>query len=221
MLSSLLTTHACLCALKVEAQQREQSAHSQVFSAADSIAALQQQLAVAAAQFASQQQQLAAAKAAAHAAARAAEAAAAAEHAAAEAQRQAQVQQQQQGQAFAVPQQQQQQQQFVEFDESAAEAQLQPLLLAEQQLVQQLSEQQGITQDLNGQLTALVTRRRKYLSIQGAPHNGNGHVAVATAAAVAAMVPAAGDGAGGRVNGGIAPVCEQCLQPINLDLYQR
>jgi hypothetical protein len=223
---NLLITRAHLSALKVEAQQRKQSAHSQVFTAADSIVALQQQLAVAAAQVASQQQQLEASKLAAHAAAKAAEAAAAAEHAAAaaaDAQRQAQMQQQQPSQAAAVPQQQQQQQQqqFIEFNELAAEAQLQPLLLTEQQLAQQLSQQQGITQELNGQITALVTRRRKYLSIQGGAHNGNGHVAVATAAAVAAIVPAGGVDGGGRVHGGLAPVCEQCLQPINLDLYQR
>jgi hypothetical protein len=226
------------CIVQAEVQQRERSAHRQVFAAADSIAVLHQELAAAAAQAAAQQQQLEAAKTAAHAAAKAAEAAAAAEHAALEAQRQAQMQQQlqQQQQIQAVDtaqqQQQQQQQQFVEFDESAAEMQLQPLLLAEHQLAQQRSQQQGVTQELNGQLTALVTRRRKYLSIQGVVSNGNGDgnesVAVATAAAVAAIVPAAaaaaaggGGGSSSPVHGGLAPVCEQCLQPINLDLYQR
>ncbi|KAF8071319.1 hypothetical protein HT031_001402 [Scenedesmus sp. PABB004] len=100
------------------------------------------------------------------------------------------------------------------FDESAVEARLAPLLAAEQALAARLAEQQGASQALRGQIAAVRARLARYSGITSGAPSGGARVAVAGAAAAAA---------GGRHAGGAcgSPVCEQCLQPIDLQLYQR
>lgn len=85
------------------------------------------------------------------------------------------------------------------FDATAATAELQPLLQAEQEASQQLQQQWGAVQELKGQLAAAAKRRKKYERLQTADSSSS-------------------SSSGG---GGAGHICEQCLQPINVELYQR
>jgi hypothetical protein len=119
----------------------------------------------------------------------------------------------------AAPTAEQQQQQLAmlpEFDSAAAEAALQPLIQAEQQASQQLQQQRGAVQDLQGQLKAAKTRRIKYAGLQGASADA-GSSSSSSSSSSSKVASADGSSAGSRMQ----PVCEQCLQPINVELYQR
>lgn len=114
-------------------------------------------------------------------------------------------------------QREQQEQQAVlpEFDSAAAEAALQPLVQAEQEASQQLQQQRGAVQDLQGQLKAAKARRTKYARLQGAAAGAGYHSSSKVTAAHDSGTVA--NAAGSHMQ----PVCEQCLQPINVELYQR
>lgn len=227
----VLTLWLCCCdTLQANAQQTKSSSKQQVLAAADAATALQQQLAEAAALIAAQQKQLQEGKAVAHAAAEKQAAETENEAAAAAASPSQQHEDEDEpGFVNSIQQQEQQQQQLSQFDETAAEKELQPLRANEVAAREHLKQQEGRCRELKGQLTALNARRTKYKSLLLTESNSSGgshsaHAVSATAADItAAAAPAAGpkldgDGKGSR---GLAPVCEQCLQPINLDLYQR
>lgn len=106
-------------------------------------------------------------------------------------------------------QQQQAQVTLPEIDSVAAAAALQPLVQAEQEAFQQLQQQKGVVQELRGQLAAAGARRTKYERLQEPAAVGGS---------------SGGSGAsGGRATAGsgMQHVCEQCLQPINVNLYQK
>jgi hypothetical protein len=95
--------------------------------------------------------------------------------------------------------QQQQQQELPEYDMAAAAALLQPLKHAEQEVVQRLQQQRGVVQQLKGQLAAARARRKKYAKLQGVGSNSSSSDS----------------------RSGMQHVCEQCLQPINVELYAK
>jgi hypothetical protein len=94
---------------------------------------------------------------------------------------------------------QQQQQELPEYDMAAAAALLQPLKHAEQEVVQRLQQQRGVVQQLKGQLAAAKARRKKYAKLQGVGSNSSSSDS----------------------RDGMQHVCEQCLQPINVELYAK
>jgi hypothetical protein len=103
---------------------------------------------------------------------------------------------------------------------AAAAAELQPLVLAEQAAFDELQKQRGSVQELKGQLAAAAARRRKYEQLQGVGSSSGGGSRVSTISSGTGLQLLVGrDGIGG--GSGKAHVCEQCLQPINVELYKQ
>jgi hypothetical protein len=112
-------------------------------------------------------------------------------------------QQQQQQQQQQEQEQEQVQQELPTFDALSARQQLQPLLEAEEAAALQHQQHLGCIQELKGQLAAAAARRGKYARLNAAHSSSSG------------------GSNGGSVGSSVQHVCEQCLQPINLDLYNK
>lgn len=192
----------CVC-VQALAQNAEQVALQQVHSTAADMQALHQQLAAALATAAIRQQSLEAAAAEAHAAAAAAQ----------QLQQQQQLQQRDSNASRSSSVQELPPLLLPEYDEAAAAAASAPWHNQVLELLQAVTKQQAITNELQGQLKAAKHRRLRYEKLQG--HEHNDVITLGSSSSSSGEVAAAAN------RQGLQPVCEQCLQPIDAELYRQ